>query len=129
MHSVLSPGVSVLPGAVVRNSIVMNDTVVGADAVLDRAVVDKQVVIGAGARVGARLTGGVPNVACPDHLSSGLVVVGKGAHLPAGVQVGRNARIGSHVEERDIGDDVPAGGVVYGPGAEHGERERVRLES
>jgi glucose-1-phosphate adenylyltransferase len=128
VHSVLSPGVSVLPGAVVRNSIEMNDTVVGAEAVLDRAVVDKQVVIGAGARVGHG-EGGVPNVACPDHLSSGLVVVGKGAHLPAGVQVGRNARIGSHVEERDIGDDVPAGGVVYGPGAEHGERERVRLES
>ena len=118
VRSVLSPGVTVMPGAVVRDSIVMNDTVVGGGAVVDRAVIDKSVRIGDRARIGhgdAR----VPNRACPDHLRSGLVVVGKGARLPAGVSIGRNARVGSHVQESDVPAVVPGGGVVPGPEAEH----------
>ena len=118
VHSVLSPGVTVMPGAMVRDSIVMNDTVVGQGAVLDHAVVDKSVVVGDGARVGQGAAN-VSNRACPEHLSSGLVVVGKGAQLPAGVVVGRNARIGSHVRREDFAGDVPAGGVVHGPEPEH----------
>jgi glucose-1-phosphate adenylyltransferase len=51
-RSVLSPGVYVSPGAVVRESVVMNDTWIGPGAVLDRVVVDKQVVVGAGAQLG-----------------------------------------------------------------------------
>jgi glucose-1-phosphate adenylyltransferase len=117
-HSVLSPGVTIMPGAVVRDSIVMNDTVVGRDARLDRAVVDKEVVIGDGAVVGHG-AGDQPNQACPEHLTSGLVVIGKGARLPAGVSIGRNARIGAHVREEDFTGDVTSGGVVHGPEAEH----------
>ena len=48
-HSVLSPGVFVAEGAVVRDSIVMNDTIVGRNAVVDCSILDKEVVIGAGA--------------------------------------------------------------------------------
>ncbi|MDA8204187.1 MAG: sugar phosphate nucleotidyltransferase, partial [Chloroflexi bacterium] len=42
-HSVLSPGVRVDVGAVVRDSIVMFDSVIRAGAVVDRAILDKQV--------------------------------------------------------------------------------------
>jgi glucose-1-phosphate adenylyltransferase len=118
VRSLLFPGVTVAAGAEVRDSIVMNDTTVKANAKLDRVIIDKEVVVGEGARVGV----GDPtaaNQACPDHLSSGLTLVGKGAALPDAVSIGRNARVGSYVTEADITADIPAGGVVRGPQPEH----------
>jgi glucose-1-phosphate adenylyltransferase len=96
----------------------MHDTLVAAGAELDRAIVDKEVRVGRGARVG---TGDdmTPNRACPEHLSSGLVVVGKQARLPEGLIVGRNARIGAAVAATDFTAPVPAGGVVDGPESMH----------
>jgi len=51
-RSVLSPGVRVDPGAVVRDSIIMFDTVIRAGAVVDRAIIDKEVSVGPNAIVG-----------------------------------------------------------------------------
>jgi glucose-1-phosphate adenylyltransferase len=118
VRSILFPGVVVAPGAQVRDSIVMNDTLVQGGAELDRAILDKEVVVGAGGRIGwgEDMT---PNQACPEHLATGLLVVGKGARLPEGVTVGRNARIGAFVGLDEFKGDVPAGGVVNGPEAEH----------
>ena len=101
-----------------RDSIVMHDTFVGPGGRLDRAIVDKDVIIAEGARVGTG-DGSIPNRACPEHLSSGLVVIGKGARLPAGLTVGRNARIGAFVTADRFTDAVPAGGVVDGPEPMH----------
>ena len=117
-HSMLFPGVTVEAGAVVRDSIVMHDVVVGRGAVLDQAILDKDVRVGDGALLGHG-DSSTPNRACPGHLSSGLVVVGKGARIPKDIQVGRNARIGAFVTERDFGGEVPAGGVVDGPQSMH----------
>lgn len=118
VRSILFPGVVVAPGAVVRDSIVMNDTLILRNAQLDHAILDKEVVVGEGARLGwgEDMT---PNQACPEHLATGLLVVGKGARVPEGITVGRNARIGAFVRESDIAGDVPAGGVVKGPEPEH----------
>jgi glucose-1-phosphate adenylyltransferase len=118
LNSILFPGVVVERGAMVRDSIVMHDTVVGAAAELDRAIIDKEVRIGRGAKVGQG-DDLAPNRACPEHLSSGLVVVGKRAQLPEGLLVGRNARIGASVTEQDFSAPVPAGGVVDGPESMH----------
>jgi glucose-1-phosphate adenylyltransferase len=117
-RSVLFPGVTVGPGARVHDSIVMHDTVIGKGASLMRAIVDKQVHVGEGARIGCG-EDLHPNRACPEHLSSGLSLIGKGAQLPAGVAIGRNARIGAQVSESDFEGDVPSGGVVNGPDAMH----------
>lgn len=117
-RSVLFPGVTVSRDAVVRDSIVMQDSFIGRSAVLDRAILDKDVDVGEGAKVGVG-EATVPNLACPDHLWSGLVVVGKGACLPAGLTVGRNARIGAFVTTDAFTGPVPAGGVVDGPGSIH----------
>jgi glucose-1-phosphate adenylyltransferase len=107
INSVLSPGVYVSPGAVIKDSVVMNDTWVGPGALLDKVVIDKQVRIGAGAVVG---TGdeSVANQQAPDKLAAGITVVGKGAYLPDGVRIGRNVLINSERDERHF----PADGIV-----------------
>lgn len=92
-HSVLSPGVYISPGAVVRDSILMNDTWVGPGAVLDKVIVDKQVIIGAGAMVGWGDDLSVVNKLQPDKLTTGITVIGKGAHIPPSVRIGRNVVI------------------------------------
>jgi glucose-1-phosphate adenylyltransferase len=53
-RSILSPGVYVAEGAIVRDSVILNDTIIEAGAVVDRSIVDKDVHICAGARVGDR---------------------------------------------------------------------------
>jgi glucose-1-phosphate adenylyltransferase len=107
LNSVLSPGVYVSPGAVVKDSVVMNDTWVGPGALLDKVVVDKQVMIGAGAVVGAG-DESVPNQQMPDRLAAGISVIGKGAYLPDGVKIGRNVLVNSGRDEQHF----PADGVV-----------------
>ncbi|MFM7585259.1 MAG: glucose-1-phosphate adenylyltransferase [Caldilinea sp.] len=104
VNSVLSPGVYVSPGAVVQDSVVMNDSWIGPGARLDRVVVDKKVVVGAGAVVG---TGDstVPNEQMPDRLFAGITVVGKYAYVPDGAQVGRNVLINSGRNETDFPSD------------------------
>ncbi|MCB0190142.1 MAG: hypothetical protein KDE31_37980 [Caldilineaceae bacterium] len=101
---ILSPGVYVSPGAVVKDSVVMNDTWIGPGALLDKVVIDKQVVIGAGAVVG---TGdeSVANEQMPDKLFAGISVIGKNAYIPDRAQVGRNVLINSGSDESNFPAD------------------------
>jgi glucose-1-phosphate adenylyltransferase len=117
-RSMLSPGVQVAAGAVVRDSIIMHDTVIASGAVVDRAILDKHVRVGESVQLGVGPSN-VPNRSCPEHLASGLLLVGVSAVLPAGLSVGRNARIGAHVTESAFSADVPPGGVVNGPESVH----------
>ena len=100
-HSILSPGVRVAAGALVRDSIVMFDAVVDEGAQLDRAIVDKEARIGAGARVGVG-DDLRPNVDEPERLYAGITLVGKRARVPRGVEIGRNCRIDPGATERDF---------------------------
>jgi glucose-1-phosphate adenylyltransferase len=101
-HSILSPGVRVEAGAVVRDSIVMFDAVIGAGAILDRAIVDKEARIGADARIGIG-DAMTPNRDEPERLSAGITLVGKRASVPDRVEVGRNCRIDPGVGVADFG--------------------------
>lgn len=99
-HSVLSPGVRVERGAVVRDSIVMFDAVIGEGAILDRTIIDKEARIGPGARVGAG-DDLRPNRQEPERLYAGITLVGKRAVVPRGVEIGRNCRIDPGATEAD----------------------------
>lgn len=112
-HSVLSPGVYVSPGAIVRDSVVMNDTWIGPGAVLDRVIVDKNVVVGAGAQVGYGEDFDVPNKEQGDKMTTGITVVGKGAHIPAAIRIGRNVLINADRDHEHFPkDEVKSGETI-----------------
>jgi glucose-1-phosphate adenylyltransferase len=111
-RSILFPGVVVEEGAVVRDSIVMGESWIGPNAELDRCILDKRVHVGRGARLGVGPSDR-PNVSCPEHLSSGITIVGKASRLPEGLIVGRNVRVAPDlVEEHFPREPVPAGAVL-----------------
>lgn len=120
-HSVLSPGVHVAEGAVVRDSIIMMDCIIGQDAVLDRVILDKEVVVGTGCELG---WGSDPRVnrRHAKLLNTGITLVGKRARVPSGFRIGRNCLISPDVLEDDFdttnGKTVPSGGTVEPLGSE-----------
>jgi glucose-1-phosphate adenylyltransferase len=112
-RSVLSPGVRVDPGAVVRDSVIMFDTVIRAGAVVDRAIIDKEVSVGPNAVVGMGVGDEAPNQKEPERLNTGITIVGKRAVIPASAHIGRNVRIGEGVRPADFTSRrVRSGGSV-----------------
>jgi glucose-1-phosphate adenylyltransferase len=112
VNSVLSPGVRVEAGAMVRDSIIMNDTVVRTGAVVDRCVLDKEIEIGARAQVGLG-DDNTPNQLEPTNINTGITIVGKRASIPAGASIGRNCRIDPNTTGDDYDQiDVPSGGTI-----------------
>ncbi len=109
-YSVLSPGVRVGRGAVVRYSIVMTDSAIENGAVVDRSILDKKVLIGSGAHLGYGADYSPNRLA---DLASGLTLVGKSATVPDGLRIGRNCVIASDTRpEEFVGTVVPSGTVV-----------------
>lgn len=108
-HSILSPGVYVEEGAVIRDSILFDDVYVERDAVINRTILDKEVRVGSGAQIGYGddLT---PNHQDPHILNSGITLVGKRTHLPAGLRVGRNCKLGPGLRESDFTTPFMASG-------------------
>jgi len=102
VNSVLSPGVRVDMGAVVRDSIVMFDCVIRSGAVIDRSILDKEVVVGQGAIVGDGPDFDRPNKKEPNRLNTGITVVGKRAVIPRGARLGRNVKVASDVRSADF---------------------------
>jgi glucose-1-phosphate adenylyltransferase len=121
VNSVLSPGVRVDVGAVVRDSIVMFDSVIRSGAVVDRAILDKEVVIGPGAIVGDGPYDDRPNRHEPGRLTTGITVVGKHAIVPRGVRIGRNVKVAADVRTSDFAGRV----VRSGESVEAGSGKRA----
>jgi glucose-1-phosphate adenylyltransferase len=120
VNSVLSPGVRVDVGAVVRDSIVMFDSVIRSGAVVDRAILDKEVVVGPGAIVGDGPDFDTPNKQEPGRLNTGITVVGKRSIIPRGVRIGRNVKIAGNVKANDF----PSRMVKSGSSIEAGAAKR-----
>lgn len=112
INNVLSPGVHVEAGAVVRDSVIMNDTVVRAGALVDHCVLNKEIEVGPGAKVcwGDDCP---PNQIEPANISTGITIVGKRARIPAGACIGRNCRIDSNTTAEDYDQfKVPSGATI-----------------
>ncbi len=112
INSVLSPGVSVGPGAVVRDSVIIDDCQIGAGALVDLAILDKKVQVGSGSVIGCG-DKSVANQENPTHLYTGITLIGKEVIVPDNTEIGRNVII----NPRCSGDDftslsIPSGATV-----------------
>ncbi len=76
INSVLSAGVVVERGAVVRDSVILSNVTLRADSVVDYSVIDSDTVVGKGATVGKEI-----------ELSKGITLVGGGLKIPDNVSV------------------------------------------
>jgi glucose-1-phosphate adenylyltransferase len=110
-NSVLSAGVRVEKGAVVRSSILFADSVIRAGAVVNRCIIDENVEIGENAQVGtADALPAAVNLQEPERLNFGVTIVGKQARIPAQTVIGANCRIGSRVTAEDFPDQKISSG-------------------
>ena len=92
INSVVSTGVHVGKGAVVRDSVLLHRARVEADAQVDRVVADNEAAFGEGCVVGHSQSE-EPNKLFPEHVTGGITLVGKGARIPKGARVGRNCLV------------------------------------
>ncbi len=125
VNSVLSPGVRVEQGAVVRDSIVMFDSVIRTGAIVDQSILDKEVVVGAGAIVGEGPIPAPANKKEPNALTTGITVVGKRAVVPRSHRIGRNVRIDPDVKASDYASRVVAAGETVTHSETRAARKRV----
>jgi glucose-1-phosphate adenylyltransferase len=79
-HSVLSPGVRILPGAEVVNSVILDGTVVGPGAVVRDAILDKNIVVPDGAEIGVDKAADSARGFTVSE--GGITVLGKGQRIP-----------------------------------------------
>jgi glucose-1-phosphate adenylyltransferase len=112
-HSVLSPGVYVEEGAVVRDSIIFDDCRIESGAIVERSIVDKDVLVGKNSYVGYG-DDWSPNHERPDIVNCGITIIGKRAKLPPYMRIGRNCVIGPNVTPEATGDDgyIPSGTTI-----------------
>ena len=103
VNSVLSPGVRVRAGAVVRDSVIIDDCEIGENAVVDLAILDKKVKVGSGAVIG---TGDkqIANFLYPKHLYTGISLIGTGAEIPQFAEIGRNCIVNPHTGPQNFAD-------------------------
>jgi ADP-glucose pyrophosphorylase len=98
----------------------MFDSVIRSGAVVDRAILDKEVVVGPGAIVGDGPDFDTPNKQEPGRLNTGITVVGKRSIIPRGVRIGRNVKIAGDVKANDF----PSRMVKSGSSIEAGAAKR-----
>jgi glucose-1-phosphate adenylyltransferase len=100
-NCVLSPGVVIQQNASVKDSIIMHDTVIKEGTRLERSIIDKKVSIGRKSHIGIG-DNMIANHLFPDHLNTGLTLIGKYAVIPDNATIGTDCIIYSMVNERDF---------------------------
>ena len=120
-RSILSPGVQVAPGAIIKDSIIMDNTEIGQDSIVDHTILDKEVRIGPNCHIGFGDDYHV-NRDNPKVLNSGLTIVGKHAVIATGYKIGRNCIIYDNVVEDDFTERIVQSGDTIKP-----KRKPVRI--
>jgi len=112
IDSILSPGVYIARGAKVIESVVMHDSRIFAGAEVTKSILDKKVVVGEHTILGTGAAA-IANKENPHHLSCGLIVVGKGAEIPAKFKIGKNSILYPGLKSEDYCiKDIPPGETI-----------------
>ena len=90
-NSVLGPRVYVDEGAVIRDSIIMENCYIGRNSRLERTIVDEGSYIGSDVVIGQG--DNTPNEDKPSIYNTGISVVGENTTVPDGVTIGKNCVI------------------------------------
>ena len=111
INSVISPGVIIGKGSVVRDSIIMKNTRIGENVMIDKAIIAENVEIDHDVQLG--IGEDVPNKTEPRIYSFGLVTIGENTYIPSGVKVGKNTAIAGITKPDDYPDGALESGDVY----------------
>ncbi|MFR9274043.1 glucose-1-phosphate adenylyltransferase [Clostridium sp. AF15-17LB] len=103
-NCVIGSGVTIGPGTVVRDSIIMKDVAIGSDCVIDKSIIAESVKVGDNVTLG--IGSEVPNKLKPAVYSFGLVTIGENSEIPGGVQIGKNTAISGVTSKEDYPDGI-----------------------
>ena len=103
-NCVIGAGVTIGKGAVVRDSIIMQDVTIGDDCVVHKAIIAENSEIGRNVTLGIGKE--VPNKLKPSVYSFGLVTIGEHTIVPDGVQIGKNTAISGITERQDYPNGI-----------------------
>ncbi|MGQ9465641.1 MAG: glucose-1-phosphate adenylyltransferase family protein [bacterium] len=97
-NSIISPGVIVEKNARIIDSIIFHNTVVKENSILAKVIIDKNVQIGAEARIG--FGDNKQNKILGMNLATGITVIGKNTIIPDKMVIGKNCIISSDLNLR-----------------------------
>ncbi|KMZ52436.1 glucose-1-phosphate adenylyltransferase [Dorea sp. D27] len=103
-NCVIGSGVTIGPGTVVRDSIIMKDVAIGSGCVIDKSIIAESVKVGDNVTLG--IGSEVPNKLKPAVYSFGLVTIGENSEIPGGVQIGKNTAISGVTSKEDYPDGI-----------------------
>ena len=110
-NSVIGSGVIIEEGAIVRDSIIMQNARIGAGAVIDKSIIAESTEIGEGAVLG--VGDEAPNTLNAKVYAFGLVTIGENSYIPPRVQIGKNTAIYGVTELSDYENGMlPSGGSI-----------------
>ncbi len=110
-NSIIGCGVVIEEGAIVRDSIIMQNTRIKAGAEINKSVIAEDVVVGERVKMGVGEE--VPNRLKPSVYAYGLAVVGEKTVIPSDVTIGKNTAIIVETAPEDYPDGMlPGGGTI-----------------
>lgn len=114
-HSVISAGVTIGRGSVVRDSIIMQDVEIGEGCVIEKAIIAEHVKIGDNVTVG--IGADIPNKVKPNIYASGIATIGENSVIPSGVTIGKNTAVsGVTVKEDYVNGLLDSGEILVKAG-------------
>ena len=119
IDSVIGSGVTVEPGAVIRNSVIMQEAYIGSGVMIDRAIICEGAGIGENTVIG---TGEfAPSKLDPALYNTDLAIIGENAVIPSDVKIGRNTVISGMTDDSDYPNGILESGCAVVPVQKEGD--------
>ena len=107
-NSVISPGVYIGDGTMVKDSIIMRNTKIGKNCIINKAIIAENTTIGDGVVIG--IGEPVPSSFEESIYTDGLVTIGDSTTIPDNVRIGKNTAILGYTSVSDYEKGVLASG-------------------